>query len=47
MGYPEPVPAVKVKYIGEFENRLANFKLTDKQKGFYREMFKELENNEH
>jgi len=47
MGYPKPVPAIKARNIEEFEKKLANFKLTEKQKEFYREMFKKIEKNKH
>ena len=47
MGYPEPVPAIKAKNVEEFEKRLAEFKLTEQQKKFYREMFKKLDENNH
>lgn len=38
MAYPEPIPALNAKEAREFQRNLAKFKLTPKQKDFYREM---------
>jgi hypothetical protein len=38
MAYPEPIPALNAKEAREFQRNLAKFKLTPKQKEFYREM---------
>ena len=37
MGYPPPIPTLKGKDAEEFLRRLKNFKLTEKQKAFYKE----------
>jgi hypothetical protein len=37
MAYPEPVPALNAKETREFIKNLDEFKLTPKQKEFYRD----------
>jgi len=37
MAYPEPVPCLKGKQADEFIRDLENFRLTKKQKEFYKE----------
>lgn len=37
MAYPEPIPPVRGRNAEEFLKRLENFKLTRKQKEFYKD----------
>ncbi|MFQ5883786.1 MAG: hypothetical protein ACE5IO_01645 [Thermoplasmata archaeon] len=35
MALPEPIPAIKKKYVEEFNSRWKRFKLSDAQKNLY------------